>query len=187
MQSRLRRRRALGGNQFVDPRTEVLQHKVLLGRRLAVIDLLGPLLERQLDAECLVDRECDVEEIQAVDAEIVDRMAFRCDFGAIDVTGLGNDVGNGVESRGHRQLSEMLSVFASGAGSRTSPRTRSQLPSPSSSCGARIAKRSGEFNGGARRAGNRTNGRSFLRIRRLVLEVYRPFTCGVPRLALDNS
>src|SRR6185369_8333343 len=88
---------------------------------LAVIDLLGPLLERELDAERLVDGEGDIEEIQAVDAEVVDRMAFGRDFLALDVTGLGNDVGDGVESRGHRQPSEMLSVFGSGAGSRTSP------------------------------------------------------------------
>src|SRR4051812_46465841 len=71
IQPRLRGRRALGGDQFVDPRAEVLEHKVLLGCRLAVIDLLGPLLERQLDPERLVDGESDVEEVETVDAKIV--------------------------------------------------------------------------------------------------------------------
>jgi len=33
------------------------------------------LLERQLDSEGLVDRECNVEKIEAVDTQIVDRVA----------------------------------------------------------------------------------------------------------------
>ena len=71
------RAHALGGDQLVDAGAEVLQHEILLGRRLAVVDLLGPLLERQLDAERLVDGERDVEEVEAVDAEIVDGVAVR--------------------------------------------------------------------------------------------------------------
>src|SRR5262249_38071998 len=70
---------ALGGGQFVDARAEVLQHEILLGGRLAVIDFLRPLFQRQLDSEGLVDGKGDVEEIQAVDAEIVDRVAIRRD------------------------------------------------------------------------------------------------------------
>ena len=69
--------RALGGDQFVDARAEVFQDEVLLGRRLAVVDFLGPFFQRQLDPECLVDRERDVEKIQAVDPQIVDGVAFR--------------------------------------------------------------------------------------------------------------
>src|SRR5262252_8554447 len=59
--------RALGRHQLVDARAQVLQHEILLGGRLAVVDLLGPLLQRQLNAKLLIDRERDVEEIEAVD------------------------------------------------------------------------------------------------------------------------
>src|SRR6267154_3491672 len=81
------RLRALGGDQFVDARAEVFQDKVLLGGRLAVVDLLRPFFQRQLDPERLVDGERDVEEVQAVDAQIVNRVAFWRDRIAGDVAG----------------------------------------------------------------------------------------------------
>src|SRR5690348_4163295 len=102
------RSRSLGRDQAVDACAQVLEHEVLLGRRLAVVDFLRPLLERKLDAERLVDRERDVEKVEAVDAEIVDRVALRLDFLARDVAGLGDDIGHGVEGRGHHQLSGRL-------------------------------------------------------------------------------
>jgi hypothetical protein len=71
--------RALGRDQFVDACTEVLQDKILLGGRLAVVDLLRPFFQRQLDPECFVDRERDVEKVQAVDPQIVNRVAFGRD------------------------------------------------------------------------------------------------------------
>src|SRR6266700_6963372 len=64
--------RALGGNQFVDARAQILQYEILLGGRFAVVDFLGPLFQRQLDTELLVDRERDVQKIEAVDAEVID-------------------------------------------------------------------------------------------------------------------
>src|SRR5215831_13947235 len=87
----------LGGDQLVDARAQVFQHKVLLGGRLAVIDLLGPLFQRQLDPERLVDGECDVEEIEAVDAKIVDGVAIRRDRVARDVAGFSDDRGDLIE------------------------------------------------------------------------------------------
>ncbi len=72
---------ALGRDQFVDARAEVFQDEILLGRRLAVVDLLGPLLERQLDAERL----------------IVDRVAFRGDRVARDVAGFSDNRGDLIE------------------------------------------------------------------------------------------
>src|SRR4051794_23223934 len=81
------RARALGRDQFVDAGREIFQDKILLGGRLAVIDFLRPFLQRQLDPERLVNRECDVEEIEAVDPEIVDRVAFRRDRVAWNVAG----------------------------------------------------------------------------------------------------
>ena len=56
---------------------------------LPVVHFLRPLLERHLDAERLVDRERDVEEVEAVDAEIVDGVAFRLDRLARNIAGLG--------------------------------------------------------------------------------------------------
>src|SRR4051794_36318735 len=83
--------RALGSDQFVDACAQVLEDEVLLGGRLAVVDFLGPFLQRQLDPECLVDGECNVQEVQAVDAQIVDRMALGRDRVARDVAGFRND------------------------------------------------------------------------------------------------
>ena len=60
-------RSPLGGNKTVDAGAQVLQHEILLCGGFAVVDLLGPLLERQLDPEGLVDGERNVEEVQAVD------------------------------------------------------------------------------------------------------------------------
>src|SRR5512139_1041513 len=88
---------ALGGNQFVDARAQILQHEILLGGRLAVIDLLGPFFQRQLDSELLVDSERDVQEIEAVDAQIVDGMAIRRDRVARDVAGFSDDRGDLIE------------------------------------------------------------------------------------------
>src|SRR4030088_3688185 len=73
------RLRALGRDQFVDARAEVFQDKILLGGRLAVVDFLRPFFERQFDPERLVDRERNVEKIEAVDAQIVDGVALGRD------------------------------------------------------------------------------------------------------------
>ncbi len=51
----------LCSDQFVDPGAEVLEHEILLGGGLAVVHFLGPLLQRQLDPESLVDGEGDVQ------------------------------------------------------------------------------------------------------------------------------
>src|SRR5712691_6618664 len=93
---------ALGSDKLVDAGAQVVQLKILLGRRLAVVDLLGPLLERHLDSERLVDRERDVEKIQAVDAEVVDGVAFRLDRLARNIAGLRDDIGHGVKGRRHQ-------------------------------------------------------------------------------------
>ena len=67
----------LGGDQFVDFGAKILQHEIFFGRNLAVIDFLRPLFKRNLDAECLVDGENDIEEIQTVDAKIDELVAAK--------------------------------------------------------------------------------------------------------------
>jgi hypothetical protein len=92
---------ALGRDQFVDPGAEVFQDEVLLSRRFAVVDFLGPLFQRQLDSERLVDRKGDVEEIETVDPEIVDRVAFRRDCVARYVAGFSDNRCHLIECRRH--------------------------------------------------------------------------------------
>jgi hypothetical protein len=53
------------------------------------------------DPEGLVDGERNVEEIEAVDAEIVDCVAIRCDRVARNVAGLSDDRGDLIECGGH--------------------------------------------------------------------------------------
>src|SRR5438132_5421196 len=79
--------RALGGDQFVDALAEVFQDEILLGGGLAVIDLLRPLFQRHLDPERLVDGEGDIEKVQAVDSQIVDRVALGGDGVTRNVAG----------------------------------------------------------------------------------------------------
>src|SRR5258708_7014694 len=99
---RLRARaRVLGGDQFVDAIGEVFQHEVLLGRGLAVVDLLGPFFKRHFNSERLVDRKGDVEEVQAVDPQIVDGVALRLDRVARNVAGLSDNVGDLIVSGRH--------------------------------------------------------------------------------------
>src|SRR5581483_9661614 len=89
--------RALGSDQIVDASAEIFHDEILLGRRLAVIDFLRPLLERQLDAKGLVDGEGDIEEIEAVDAEIVDGVALRGTRIAGNIARFRDDFGHGIE------------------------------------------------------------------------------------------
>src|SRR3954470_8755968 len=90
-------RGALGGDQFVDALAQVFQDEILFSGGLAVVDFLGPLLQRHLDPERLVDGEGDVEKVQAVDAQIVDRVAFRRDGVTRNVAGLGDNIGDLIE------------------------------------------------------------------------------------------
>src|ERR1700712_4058878 len=92
---------ALRGDQFVDALAEVFQDEILLGRGLAVVDLLGPLFQRQLDAERLVDGEGDVQKVQAVDPQIVDRVAVGRYRVPRNVAGLRDNVGDLIECGRH--------------------------------------------------------------------------------------
>lgn len=92
---------SLGRDEFVDAGTEVFQHKILVRTCLAVVDFLSPLLEGKLDAESLVNRECDIEKIETIDTQVIDRMTLWLDGVARDVAGLSDDIGYGVERRRH--------------------------------------------------------------------------------------
>src|SRR5215207_2596318 len=93
--------RAFRRDEVVDARDKVLQDEVFFCRNLALVDLLRPLLERELDAEGFVDGEGDVEEGKRIDAEIVDRVALRRDLLARDVGRLRNNARNRLERGGH--------------------------------------------------------------------------------------
>src|SRR5437762_11073436 len=93
---------ALGSDQLVDPLAQILKDKVLVRRRLALVDLLRPLFERQFYAEGLIDGEGDVEEVETVDLEVIDCMTFGLDILARDIASLRNDFSHFVERGGHR-------------------------------------------------------------------------------------
>src|SRR3984893_297467 len=82
----------LGGDESVNACAKILEHEIFLGRGLALVHFLRPLLEGQLDAERLVDRKRDVEKVEAVDAEIVDGMTVRRDGIARNVAGFRDDI-----------------------------------------------------------------------------------------------
>src|SRR4051794_18723908 len=90
-------RRALGGNQFVDAFAQVFEDEILLGGRLPVVDFLGPFFQRHLDPERLVDGKGDVQKVQTVDSEIVDRVALRRNGVTRNVAGFGDNVGDLIE------------------------------------------------------------------------------------------
>src|SRR5262245_57739455 len=96
------RRSSLAGNEGVDPRAEVLQHEIVVAGRLAVGHILRPLLDRQLDAEFLVDRENGIEKVEAVDAEIAKDVALWFDHLGRDIADFANDPGHSLERRWHR-------------------------------------------------------------------------------------
>ena len=101
-------RHASGGlrrDEFVDLGAEVLHQEVFFRGNLAVIDVLRPLLQRHLYAEFLVYGEDDVEEIEAVDAQIVDRVAFRRDRLDVDLAGVRDDFRDFFEGGGHVVIS----------------------------------------------------------------------------------
>src|SRR5262249_53106868 len=89
----------LGGDESVDAGAEILEHEIFFGRRLALVHFLRPLLERQLDAERLIDGKSDVEKIEAIDAEVVNRVTVRRDRVTRDVAGLRDNVGDRIEGR----------------------------------------------------------------------------------------
>ena len=93
---------SLSSDKLVDAGAQVLKHEVLIRGCFAVIYFLRPLLERKLDTEGLIDGKRDIEEIEAVYAQIIDGMAFRLDGVARNIAGLGDDIGDGVERRRHR-------------------------------------------------------------------------------------
>src|SRR5687767_6356834 len=94
--------RPLGGDKLVDARAQVLEDEILLGGGAAFVDLLRPLFQRHLDPEGFVDCERDVEKIEAVDPQVVDRVTFGFDLFPRDVAGLRNNVYDSIERRRHR-------------------------------------------------------------------------------------
>ena len=63
-----------------------------------------PLIDRHRNAERIIDGEGDVQEIQAVDTEIVYEIAVRCNPLARHPTGQGNYLGDDIECRSHPNI-----------------------------------------------------------------------------------
>src|SRR5262245_36071016 len=82
---------SLCSDEFVDASTQVLEYEILVGCCLAVVDFLSPLLKGKFDPESLVDGEGDVQKIEAIDAEVVNRMTFRFDGVTRNIAGFGDD------------------------------------------------------------------------------------------------
>lgn len=99
-----------GCDQLVDLGAEILQNEVFFRRRFAFIHFLRPLFKRNLDAEFFVDRKYDVEEVEAVDAKIIDSVAIRRDGVTVDFAGFGDDVGDFVKSRGQVSIPLFLAM-----------------------------------------------------------------------------
>ncbi len=89
------------GDEIVDARAQVLQQKIVLDRGKSLVDFLGPRFQRNLDAEFLVQRENDIEEIQAVDAQVVDRVRIGFDLIQRNLARFSDHFGNNFKSRGH--------------------------------------------------------------------------------------
>src|SRR3974377_980542 len=104
----MRRSGALRSDQLVNTLAQVLQHEILIGGGFAIVDFLGPLFERQLYAECLIDGEGDVEKVQAVNLEIVDRVTFRLVVFARNIASFRYDFRHFIYSGGHRECSFCL-------------------------------------------------------------------------------
>src|SRR5437763_5757409 len=83
--------------QILDARAEIAQDEIVVDRALALVDVLHPFFDRHLDAEALVDGERYIQEIQAVDAQIVDRVGVRLDRRSVDIASLRNDIRDGAE------------------------------------------------------------------------------------------
>src|ERR1051325_4608917 len=82
----------LCSDELVDAGAQVLEYEILVGCCFAVVDFLSPLLKGEFDSERLVDRESDVQKIEAIDAKIVDRMTFGLDGVARNIAGFGDDI-----------------------------------------------------------------------------------------------
>jgi len=101
-----------GGDQFVDFRAKIFHDEIFFGGRIAVIDLLGPAFQRDFDAEFLVDSKNNVEEVEAVDAQIVNGMALRRDIFYRDFTGIRDNLRDFVECIRHLYSSSMFQALA---------------------------------------------------------------------------
>ena len=74
----------LFGPQFLDPGDKILHNKKLVCIGITLIHFFHPLLDRHFNAESLVDIEGHVQEIEAVNTEIIDGMGIWSDVRSVD-------------------------------------------------------------------------------------------------------
>lgn len=80
---------------------QIANYEELVGLDFALVNALHPILDGHLDAEPLVDFECQVKERQAIYAEVTHQMTFRLDIRLRNVCIRSNDFRDGVESCAH--------------------------------------------------------------------------------------
>jgi hypothetical protein len=89
-------------DQVVYVGTEFTHNKIpLRGNRLQML-CMQPLAERHRDTECIINRKPKVEQLEAVNPEIVQEVAVGRDSAAWNVTIECNDVRNNVKGGRHR-------------------------------------------------------------------------------------
>lgn len=82
----------LGSDEFVDFRAEILQNEISFSIGFAFVYFLCPLFKWNLDAEFFINRENDIKEIKAINAQIVNCVAFRRDGSAVNFAGFSNNI-----------------------------------------------------------------------------------------------
>jgi hypothetical protein len=88
-------------DQVVYVGTEFTHNKIpLRGNRLQM-RCMQPLAERHRDTECIIDRKPKVEQVEAVNPEIIQEVAVGRDSAACNVTIECNNVRNNVKGRRH--------------------------------------------------------------------------------------
>jgi len=90
-------------DQVVDVSTEFTHNKMALRGNCVQMRRMQPFAKRQRDSECIINRKPKVEQVEAVNPEIIQEMAVGRDSAAWNVTIECNNVRNNVKSRRHRK------------------------------------------------------------------------------------
>jgi hypothetical protein len=96
--------RAIRRDQVVDVSAEFAHNEMALHQSRLQMHCVHPLAEWYRDTERIIDRKPDVEQIEAVNPEIIHEMAAGRDSAARNAAFPRNNVRNNVEGGRHRML-----------------------------------------------------------------------------------